>query len=260
MYPQPEPVSAPPVQQPVVYENVPTSVEPQDSNKLKKSTIVAFVVSVVLCLAILVTVFFGMGIFSKDEEPTTEPTTEEITKKPDVTEEVINMTTPNFRGKKIEDIQADEKYNKVFKIFTKYVDDSSADIGVVVGQDITAGTQVSSLNRREIVLKVSSGIAVPELEGENMKDAVDQLKHIGFKTVEAVAGDVAKDADSSLKVYSVVYETDDKDWAAIPGDRHLSAGDKLIVYYYGEFVEETEASNEQSGEETVGEESEEIPQ
>ena len=69
-------------------------------------------------------------------------------------------------------------------------------------------------------------------------------------------GDVAKDADSSLKVYSVVYETEDKDWAAIPGDRHLSASDKLIVYYYGEFVEETETQSEQTGDESIGDEGE----
>lgn len=256
MYAQPEPAEIPPVQEPVVYENVSSTVQPQDNNKLKKSTIAAFVISVILCLAILITVFFGMGIFSKDEEPSTEPTTEATTKEPEETEEVINMATPDFKGKKIDEIQADEAYNKVFKIFTKYVDDDKADIGVVVGQDITPGTQVSSINRREIVLKVSSGISVPELEGENMKDAVDHLKHLGFKTVEAVMGDVAKDADSSLKVYSVVYETEDKDWSAIPGDRHLSASDKLIVYYYGEFVEETEPQSEQTGDESIGEENE----
>jgi hypothetical protein len=50
-----------------------------------------------------------------------------------------------------------------------------------------------------------------------------------------------------MKVYSVVCEDSKTDnWVAIPADRRLSVTDKIIVYYYGEYIEETEETTEET--------------
>ena len=233
-----------------------------DSGKLKKSTIAAFVISVVICLAILVVALVGIKGFSDkpDDETTTEATTNEETTAEATEGGVVSINIPNFRGKAYEDIKNDETYKQVLIFKTEYID-SSEDKGVIVKQDVPAGTMVSSLNPRIIVISVSNGLEVPDVVGSTMRDAVKELKKAGFKNVEAVVGNVADSADESQTVYSVVYEDPETDnWAALPDDRHLSAGDKVIVYYYGEFAETTEAPATEEGEESTVESTEDTAQ
>ncbi len=237
----------------IVKENVQEEIS--QKSRLKKSTIAAFVISVILCLAILVTVFIGLGGFGENEKPEeNEQTTGEITSTApqDNSEEIISINTPDFKGKTYEEIKNDETYKSVFTFYTSYVE-SKEDKGVVIKQNITAGTMVSSLNKRDIVLTISDGLKIPSVEGMSMSEAVDELKNQGFKNVKTEAAQIASSADASLKVYSVVYEdAETGKWSPLPDDRHLSASDKLIVYYYGEFVEETAETTEETTEEMVG--------
>lgn len=224
-----------------------------DNGKLKKSTIAAFVISVVICLAILVVALVGIRGFSdkNDDETTTEATTTEETTAEATEGDVVSINIPNFRGKAYDEIKNDETYKQVLIFKTEYIE-SSEDKGVIVKQDVPAGTMVSSLNPRVIVISVSNGLEVPDVVGSTMRDAVKELKKAGFRNVEAVVGNIADSADESQIVYSVVYEDPETDnWAALPDDRHLSAGDKLIVYYHGEFAETTESPVTEESEETT---------
>lgn len=226
-----------------------------DKGKLKKSTVVAFAVSVVICLAILVVALVGFNGFSNDsdDETTTEATTSEETTDEITESGVISINIPNFRGKLYEDVKNDETYKQVLIFNTEYID-SSEDRGVIVKQDVPAGTMVSSLNPRVIVIGVSNGLEVPDVVGSSMRDAVKELKAAGFKNVEAVVGNIADSADESQMVYSVVYEDPETgNWAALPDDRHLSASDKVLVYYHGEFEEETQTPQTEGTEETTEE-------
>ena len=211
-----------------------------DSPKIKKSTIAAFVISVILCLGILVVALLGIKGFSdkNDDETTTEETTEYVSEE-ESTDEIgaSSITVPDFRGRAFDDIKADELYNGFLVFKTEYVD-SDEKKGNVIAQDITEGTIV--FEERSITLRISNGKEVPDVVNQTLKDAVADLKAAGFKRVETVAGNVADKEADSLKVYSVVCEDSKTDnWVAIPDDRRLSATDKIIVYYYGEYVEET---------------------
>ena len=144
---------------------------------------------------------------------------------------------PNFRGRAFDEIKADEIYNGFLVFKTEYVD-SDDKKGTVIAQDITEGTIV--FEERSITLRISNGKEVPDVLGNTLKDAVADLKDAGFKKIETVAGNVADRESDSMKVYSVVCEDSKTDnWVAIPDDRRLSVSDKIIVYYYGEYVEET---------------------
>ena len=213
-----------------------------DSPKIKKSTIAVFVISVILCLGILIVALVGIkGFSAKDDK---EPTTEEITDEYDISEEdttgepgASSITVPNFRGRAFDDIKADEIYNGFLVFKTEYVD-SDEKKGNVISQDLTEGTIV--FEERTITLRISNGKEVPDVLGQTLKDAVADLKAAGFKKVETVAGNVADREADSMKVYSVVCQESKTDnWVAIPDDRRLSVSDKIIVYYYGEYVEET---------------------
>ncbi len=224
-----------------------------DSPKIRKSTIAVFVISVILCLAILIVALFGIKGFSDkdDEESTTEETSTEFVSEEDTTGEVgaSSISVPNFRGKDYEDIKADTKYNGFLVFKTEYVD-SDEKKGTVISQDITEGTLV--FEERNITLRISNGREVPNVLDETLKDAIADLKAAGFKKVETVAGNVADNEDDSLRVYSVVCKDSKTDnWVAIPDDRRLSVSDKIIVYYYGEFVEATEEATEEITEEPV---------
>ena len=112
--------------------------------------------------------------------------------------------------------------------------------GTVVSQSINAGTMITSINPRTIVLKISNGLEVPSVVGESKNDAVEALKDAGFKNVRAESTKVATKSSQYYKVYSVVYENPETGkWAEIPSDRRLSSGDTIIVYYYGEYVAPT---------------------
>lgn len=229
--------------------------EAPDSSKIKKSTVAVFVVSVILALAILVVALFGIKGFSdrNDEETTTEDSTE-YTSEEDSTGEIgaSSITVPNFRGRAFDEIKADEAYNGLLIFKTEYVD-SEEEKGTVVAQDITEGTVV--FEERSITLRISNGMVVPDVVDEVLKDAVADLKAAGFKKIETVAGSVADRESDSMRVYSVVCEDSETDnWVAIPDDRRLSVKDKIIVYYYGEFVTETEETTEETTEAPVEDE------
>lgn len=228
-----------------------------DTPKIRKSTIAVFVISVVLCLAILVVALVGIKGFSddKEEESTTEESTTEFVSEDSTQGEIgaSSITVPDFRGKEYDDIKADTTYNGFLVFKTEYVD-SDEDKGTVISQDITEGTLV--FEERNITLKISNGREVPNVLNQPLKDAVSDLKVAGFKKVETVAGNVADNADDSLMVYSVVCEDHDSDnWIAIPDDRRLSVSDKIIIYYYGEYVETTEGTTAETTEEPAEAES-----
>ncbi len=220
-----------------------------ESPKIKKSTIAVFVISVILCLGILVVALFGIKGFSdKDDEETTIEETTEYVSEEDTTDEIgaASINVPNFRGKEFDDIKSDTTYNGFLVFKTEYVD-SDEKKGTVIAQDITEGTIV--FEERNITLRISNGREVPDVLNETLKDAVADLKAAGFKKVETVAGNIADRESDSMKVYSVVCEDSKTDnWVAIPDDRRLSVKDKIIVYYYGEYVEET---TEETTEEVV---------
>lgn len=233
-----------------VVEEVPLEEEideEPDSPKIRKSTIAVFVISVILCLGILVVALFGIKGFSDkgDDETTTEESTTEFVSEDDTTTEIgaSSISVPNFRGKAYDDIKADGAYSGFLVFKTEYVD-SEEEKGTVIAQDITEGTVV--FEERTITLRISNGKEVPDVLGEDLKDAVSHLKAAGFKKVESVVGGIAERASDSMKVYSVVCEDSKTDnWVAIPADRRLSVSDKIIVYYYGEYVEETEETTEE---------------
>lgn len=218
-----------------------------DSPKIRKSTIAVFVISVILCLAILVVALFGIKGFSdkEEDESTTEETSVEFVSEEDTTGEIgaSSISVPNFRGKAYDDIKADTTYNGFLVFKTEYVD-SDEKKGTVISQDITEGTLV--FEERNITLRISNGREVPNVLNETLKDAIADLKAAGFKKVETVVGNVADNEDDSLKVYSVVCKDSKTDnWVAIPDDRRLSISDKIIIYYYGEYVETTGETTEE---------------
>ena len=231
-----------------------------DSQGIKKSTVAVFIISVILCLGILVVALWGIKGFSngKEEESTTEEFTSEFVSEDSTDDEIgaSSISVPNFRGKIYDDIKNDETY-KGFLIFkTEYVD-SNEKKGSIISQDLTEGTLV--FEERTITLRVSNGQEVPNVLGKSLKSAVSSLKKAGFKKIETVVGNVADNEDDSMKVYSVVCEDSETDnWIEIPDDRHLSVSDKIIVYYYGEYVEETEETTEETTEEETEETAEDV--
>lgn len=227
-----------------------------DSKALRKSTIVTFVVSVIVCLAVLTAVLVGFKGCSSDKPNENESTTDESqTEEPsyettddDVASNIVSITVPSFRGKVYDDFKNDENYKQVLIFKTEYIE-SDEDIGTVISQDVPSGTSVNSLNPRTITLKISNGREVPNVEGEVMKDALTKLKEAGFKNVEARIGHIADSADNSMKVYSLVYEKSDTgNWETIPIDRHLAADTALVIYYYGEYTPPETASMDETTE------------
>lgn len=213
--------------------------EQPDKTKLSKSTVAVFVISVILCLAILVVALVGIKGFSddKDEESTTDGSTTELVSDNEPQEGIglSSISVPNFRGKSYDDIKSDTSYSGFLVFKTEYVD-SDEDKGTVISQDITEGTIV--FEERSITLRISNGREIPNVVNSTLKNAVSDLKDAGFKKVETVAGSVAEKQEDSLKVYSVVCKDPKTDnWVAIPSDRRLSVSDEIIVYYYGEYVE-----------------------
>lgn len=233
--------------------------EAEEEGGLKKSTIAAFIISAVVCLAVLVGCLIGFKGLSNKDDDNTPTTSEEDTINTEETvsdkETEIGMVTikiPNFVGKFYDDIKDDDKYKQVLEFDTDYVD-SGEEKGKILSQSLNAGTEVTSLNPRKIVFKISDGYRVPDAEeiiGKSMKDVVDELKEIGFKNVKTESGKVASNASESNTVYRIVYDDpDSSDWAEIPDDRRLSSTDTLIVYYYGEYAEATQATSPETSEE-----------
>lgn len=230
--------------------------EVPDSKSLKKSTVITFVVSVIVCLTVLTVVLIGFkgctGDGDERESTSEESTVEESstgTETDNTSADIVSITVPSFRGKVYEEIKNKSEYSGVLIFKTEYID-SDEDKGTVISQDVPSGTSVNSLNPRTITLKVSNGREVPDVDGLTMKDAVSELKKAGFKKVEARVGHIADSEQSSQKVYSLVYEEEKTgNWSAIPDDRHLSASVSLVIYYYGEYTPpQTETQTEEQTE------------
>lgn len=229
----------------------------EEESKLKKSTIAVFVVSAVVCLAVLIGVLVGFkGCSDSKEESTSSESESTETVQGDDTQrqtEIGNASIkiPNFVGKIYDDIKNDDKYKEALEfptltIVTEYVE-SAEEKGKILSQSMNAGTEITSLSKRTITLKISDGLEVPEkLVGKSMKDVIDELKNIGFKNIKAESGKVASNMTESNTVYRIVYDDESSsDWAEIPQDRRLSSTDTIIVYYYGEYVETTVTSPSQ---------------
>lgn len=212
----------------------------------KKSTIITLVVSVLVCLAILIAVVIGITSSGENgDDKTTSPNETVLNSESGTEEQFINISVPDFRGKNIDDVKADETYKDVLSITTVY-EDSDQEIGTVIAQDLPEGTMVSSINKRSITLKVSDGLKVPDLVGEDATEAHKQLTDKGFKDVEVKVSSVAKTPEDSNKVTDIVYyPKDETEWQAIPDDRRISATLKVVIYCYGEYTPpETEEESE----------------
>ena len=224
--------------------------EPQSQQGIKKSTIAVFVISVVLALGILVAALIGIKGFSdKDKDKDTGKPSVEATDSSDSAsgedeEEFKSIKLPDFKGDLYDDIKNNEEYKKVLVFKTEYID-SPEERGTVVSQSINAGTEVTSISPKTIVLKISNGLEVPDVVGEKLQDAIDAFKTAGFKNVKSESAKVASNEEESNSVYRVAYEdTKSGDWAEIPGDKRLSSGDIIILYYFGEYATTTEPVTE----------------
>lgn len=212
------------------YQNQPQPV--------KKSTIAVLVVSAILFIAILITVLIGFNSDKDDEntdlstdisdvmdDSTEAESTEAVT-------DIISIRIPDFYGEKYDDIKNNEEYKGVFIFKTEY-EDSDEERGTVISQDKAAGREMTSEDLITIKLTISNGIAVPDLEGEKVDDAEQELKDLGFKKIKKEAAKKASDSSEEYRVYRVAYEDPETgDWAEISGDGRLSAKDTIILYYY----------------------------
>lgn len=225
----------------------------EEPEGFKKSTVIAFVVSVVICLGILVAVLFGLKscMGDKDDDKDSGNNKPKETVSQNVSQNVIEThpagekaelpySIPDFTDDKADTIINDPYYSEVLSFDVDYVD-SDEDIGVVVSQDRRSGTVIGS--KVTIKLEVSRGREVPEdLEDDLYEDAVKTLNDAGFKNVKVEAGRKATTLSEENRVYSVVYENPETGkWENIPSDRRLSASDMIILYYYeSQNPEETE--------------------
>ena len=234
-------------------DEAPADEYKSDSRKIKGSTIAAFVISAVLCLAIIGAVVFIINRGGSGNDETTAPSalevpTEDNTGIPDDVN-IERISVPNFYGKVFDEVKADEAYKFTLSFKAQYVD-SEEPRGTIISQDVAEGTSVSSYNPRTITVKVSDGLEVPEkINGMNVDDARDALERAGFKNVSTSAGKVAAAESDSDKVYDVViYDKQADDWAELPDDRRVSASDELVLYYHGEYEEPTEETTEPTAE------------
>lgn len=246
----------------IVDDYQPEEVEEEapQPQKLKKSSIAALVISIVFFLAIIIAVIVGV-IGSKDEEEsdTTEGSYQVITQAGTTeAQKLVSIKVPDFTGEVYEKIKNNEEYKAVLIFSTSYVD-SQEERGTIISQSIAPGKQVDSIDPKVISIKISNGLNVPDVIDMDLQDAIQTLKDAGFKNVACEASDESLSAEDSNKVYRITYE--DKEtggWIEIPGDNRLSASDKIIIYHYGEYEEEstetesTEADGNQSSTEVGG--------
>ncbi len=221
------------------------SAIPEERNH-KKGAIIAFVVSAVVCLAVLIGIlvgFKGCADGNKDDETSTTEITEQTEQTEEQTEVgFVSVSVPKFVGKFYDDIKDNDEYKKVLNIKTEYVD-SEKERGKIISQSINPGVEVNSLSPKTIVLKVSDGLKVPDVENTPLDEAIETLKDAGFKFVKTEMSSVATSTAESNKVNRVVYVDDEtSDWKEIPSDGRLSATDEIILYYYGEYVTTTQAA------------------
>ncbi len=236
-----------------------------DNAKMKKSTIAAFIISAVLCVAILLTVVFILKKpqdSDKNKNTTTENVTEIPTEKISETQaaEVQSLTVPSFKGKNIDEIQKNEEYTGVLSFEIERID-SAEKKDTVISQSIFEGTVVNSLNGKKTVkLVVSNGYEVPEVVGMDISEARKTLEKAGFTHVNAKMERVATNSSEAYSVYRIVYtDSETGDWAPIPNtDRRISADDEIILSYCGDYTEPEVEDDAQEEYEDSGDISEEI--
>lgn len=93
---------------------------------------------------------------------------------------------PDFKGKKLEDIQRDSAY-KSFTFKIEYKEDNTYDAGIVISQTPSGSKKVKA--NAQITLVVSSGktkVTLQDVTGNNQSTAEATLKKQGF-TVEVVS-------------------------------------------------------------------------
>lgn len=239
----------PPMKRPTAEDGNDDGDGKPDSSKIKKSTIAALIISILLCAAILCTALFVLNKNgSGGNDASTEPLVTESADAAGTTEapsgskpteaasdKLVKLSIPDFKGEKFDNIKADGKYKNVLTFETEYVD-SKEERGTILEQDLPVGTNVTSMNRRTIKFTISDGLEVPDVIGDNYTEAIDKLEKAGFTNVNPEESKVADSYEKSYTVDLVVYhDTEKNDWAELPSDRRLSAGDKLFVYYYGEY-------------------------
>ncbi len=233
---------------PVGVHNNTAGVIREERNR-KKGAIIAFVISAVVCLVLFSACFFGgkiiKSVFGGDKETqtsTTEITTEAGQTKEETEVGFVSVDIPNFVGKSYEDIKNNDEYKKVLTFKTEYVDSEKVR-GTVISQSINPGVEVNSMNKKTIILKISDGLEVPDVEGMTLDEAIETLEEAGFKSIDTEMSNVAQSMSDSNKVNRIVYVDDStSDWSPIPDDGRLSATDKIILYYYGEFASTTQAT------------------
>ena len=239
-----------------VVEEIVEEEEQPVREPLKKSTIAAFVVSALIVLAILVAVLVGIRALSNDDNDTTLPsesTTSSLVQGDENSDTIRSIKLPDFKGELYDEIKNNEEYKGILIFKTEYID-SSEERGTVVRQSINAGTEITSINPKTIVLKISNGLEVPDVVGKKLQDAISVMKEQGFKNIKSESAQIAGNSSESNSVYRIAYEdTKTGDWAEIPSDKRLSSGDIIIIYYYGEYEETTQ---EQTTEATTVEPSE----
>lgn len=220
----------------------------------KKGAIIAFIVSAVVCLAVLIAILIGFKGCSGNDK-VDETSTTDISEQTEQTKEqtevgFVSVSVPNFVGKFYDDIKDDDEYKNVLEFKTEYVD-SEKERGKIVWQSITPGVEVNSMKPKKITLRVSDGLEVPGVEGLSLDEAIETLKDAGFKYVDTEMSSVATSDSESNKVNRVVYvDEDSSDWKEIPSDGRLSATDKIILYYYGEYETTTQATTAETQTET----------
>lgn len=223
----------------------------------KKTAILAFVISAVVCLTVLIGILIGFrGVFNKDDEDKSLSTTANTEQTESTKEQTevgfVSVTVPKFVGKFYDDIKDNDDYKNVLTLETDYVD-SEKERGKIISQSINAGVEVTSLNPKRIVLKVSNGLKVPDVKGMTLEEAKKTLKDKGFKNVQEKTELVAGSSAEARKVYLVVYDDEETadEWDPIPSDGRLSSMDEIVLYYYGEPETTTEATTAETQPESI---------
>ncbi len=228
-----------------------TDVAVAEEPKKKKNTAALVAISAGISLIVLIAVLLlvkviGGGNNDVDVESTTESTVTDSVYNNDNSNSqgTASINLPDFSGKIYDEIKNDKTYKNLLVFETEYVD-SEIERGKVISQSINAGTVITELNPRTIVLRISNGLEVSNVVGKSKDDAVSELKATGFKNVKSESTKIATSIEESGTVYSVVYEDPETGkWAELPGDRRLSSGDTIIIYYYGEYQAPTQATTQ----------------
>ncbi len=234
----------------IMDEYQPEEPEIPQAPPLKKSSIVALVLSIIFFIGIVVAVVIGF-VFPKDKKENVGNTeTYPAITQADTTEEqkLVSIKVPDFKGQVYEKIKNNEEYKAVLIFRTEYVD-SVEERGTIISQSIAPGKPVDSIDPKIIIVKISNGLNVPKVVGHDLQDALQMLEDVGFKNISCEASDESSSEEESNKVYRITYKDEETGgWIDIPGDNRLSASDEIILYHYGEYVtEESEENNEGQG-------------